>query len=101
MLARSSAQCTGWPSAMAAIGTSSSSGHGCTILTPNPPPTSGATTSTFSSDSLQLGRDGRAHRGGGLGGGVHAQRGVVVVPDGVHAFASMGMQALRSMYWVK
>ena len=29
---------------------------------------------------LQLGRDRRAHRGGGLGGGVHPQRGVVARP---------------------
>jgi hypothetical protein len=48
---RSSAHFTSWPSAIAAIGTSSSSGQGCTILTPKPPPTSGAITSTLSSDS--------------------------------------------------
>ena len=34
---------------MAAHGTSTSSGHGCTIFTPKPPPTSGAMHSTLSS----------------------------------------------------
>jgi hypothetical protein len=43
---RSSVNFTGRPSAIAAIGTSSSSGQGCMILTPNPPPTSGVITST-------------------------------------------------------
>ena len=36
---------------MAANGTVISSGHGCTILTPKPPPTSGAITSTLVSGS--------------------------------------------------
>ena len=43
---RSSVNLTGRPSSRAAHGTSTSSGHGCTILTPNPPPTSGVITST-------------------------------------------------------
>ena len=38
---------TGRPSARAASGTSSSSGHGWLIFTPKPPPTSGVTTSTW------------------------------------------------------
>ena len=44
---RSSVNFTGRPSARAASGTSSSSGHGWLILTPNPPPTSGVMTSTW------------------------------------------------------
>ena len=44
---RSSVNLTGTPSARAASGTSSSSGHGWLILTPKPPPTSGVTTSTW------------------------------------------------------
>ena len=48
---RSSAHFTSALRAIAAIGISSSSGHGCTIFTPKPPPTSGAMTSTLSSDS--------------------------------------------------
>ena len=48
---RSSTHLTGRPSRIAAIGTRISSGHGCTILTPKPPPTSGVITSTRSTGS--------------------------------------------------
>ena len=51
---RSSVHFTGRPSRIAAIGTRISSGHGCMILTPNPPPTSGAITSTFGSGNPSL-----------------------------------------------
>ena len=44
---RSSVNFTVRPSARAASGTSSSSGHGWLILTPKPPPTSGVITSTW------------------------------------------------------
>ena len=44
---RSSVNFTVRPSARAAIGTSSSSGHGWLIFTPKPPPTSGVITSTW------------------------------------------------------
>src|SRR5919204_43287 len=43
---RSSVHFTSRPSSRAAHGMRISSGHGCTILTPKPPPTSGAITST-------------------------------------------------------
>lgn len=51
---RSSVHLTSWPSVIAAHGTRISSGHGCTIFTPNPPPTSGAITSTFGSGRPSL-----------------------------------------------
>ena len=51
---RSSVHFTGRPSRRAAQGTSTSSGQGCTILTPKPPPTSGVTTSTRSTGSPSL-----------------------------------------------
>ena len=43
---RSSVNFTGRSSCLAAHGTSTSSGHGCMIFTPKPPPTSGVITST-------------------------------------------------------
>ena len=75
------------PSRRAAHGTRTSSGHGCMILTPKPPPTSGAMHSTLASGQPELGRDGRPHAGRGLGGGVEPQRLLVAVPAGVDALA--------------
>ncbi len=51
---RSSAHLTSRPSRIAAHGTSTSSGHGCTIFTPKPPPTSGAITSIRSTGRFSL-----------------------------------------------
>ena len=51
---RSSVHFTSRPSRIAAHGTRISSGHGCMILTPKPPPTSGAITSTFGSGRPSL-----------------------------------------------
>ena len=84
---RSSTHFTGRPSRIAAHGTRISSGHGCTILTPKPPPTSGVTTSTRSTGRLELGGDRLPDAGRGLRRGVHEQRLVVRVPARHHALA--------------
>ena len=59
---RSSVHFTGRPSRIAANGTRISSGHGCMILTPKPPPTSGRDHLDLGQRQPELGGDRGAHR---------------------------------------